>query len=170
MLDNTDLHKQERGQYLRYLRKLCSSFGILPSSFMLPPASIEHDTRPFAFGDCSIVYKVTFVNRPVVVKVLNVFAQTDRERLHRVGSLGSKTSKLSLTLYPQLLVKEVVGWKWLRHENILPFVGVMPAPSPISIVSEQMENGNIMDFIKANRDYNRLRLVSGRSYSTLLPH
>jgi len=36
----------------------------------------------------------------------------------------------------------------------------MFAPSPISIVSERMDNGNIMDFIKANQDYNRLRLVS----------
>ena len=92
------------------------------------------------------------------------------QALNRLQSnLGSKTSKQLLTLHPQLLVKEVVGWKWLRHENILPFIGVTLAPSLISIVSERMENGNIMDFIKANQDCSRLRLVSERSYSTLLP-
>lgn len=69
-----------------------------------------------------------------------------------------------LTLDPKLLAKEVVGWKWLRHENILPFVGVMFTPPLISIVSARMENGNIMDFIKANQKYNRLRLVREESY------
>ena len=36
----------------------------------------------------------------------------------------------------------------------------MFASIPIWIASERMENGNIMEFIKAHRDYNRLRLVS----------
>ena len=71
-----------------------------------------------------------------------------------------------LTLDLKLLVKEVVGWKWLQHENILPFLGVMLAPSPISIASERMENGNIMDFVKTHQDYNRLRLVSGGGVSS----
>ena len=66
-----------------------------------------------------------------------------------VHALGSK-----------LLAKEVVGWKWVRHENILPFVGVTFTPPPVSIVSELMDNGNIMEFIKTNQKYNRLRLVS----------
>ena len=105
------------------------------------------------------MYKATFHDRPVVIKILNFSTQAEREKLHRVSSLDLKMPMRSLTLHLQLLVKEVIGWKWLRHENILPFVGVMFAPS-ISITSERMENGNIMDFIKANQDYNRLRLVS----------
>jgi len=64
------------------------------------------------------------------------------------------------TFDPELLAKEVVGWKWIQHENILPFVGVTFAPPPVSIVSELMDNGNIMEFIKINQKYNRLRLVS----------
>jgi len=127
-----------------------------------PTALVKRDAAPFASGGNSTVYRATLNNRPVVIKVLNVVPRTDQEKLHRVSSFGPKTSKRSLTPYPQLLVKEVVGWKWLRHENILPFVGVMFAPSPISIVSERMDNGNIMEFIKVNRNYNRLRFVSER--------
>lgn len=56
----------------------------------------------------------------------------------------------------------MVGWRWLEHENILPFVGVMFTPPLISIVSALMEYGNIMDFIKKNQTYNRLSLVSER--------
>lgn len=65
-----------------------------------------------------------------------------------------------ILLDPKLLVKEVIGWKWLQHENILPFIGVTLTPPLFSIVSERMENGNIVDFIKARPDHNRLRLVS----------
>ena len=126
---------------------------------MLPPASVEHDPAPFASGGYSNVYEATFRHRRVVMKILNVTSQTKQEKLHRVGSFDPKTSKRSITSHLQLLVEEVVVWKWLRHENILPFIGAMFEPS-ISIVSEQMEKGSIKGFIKANRNYNRLRLVS----------
>ena len=32
--------------------------------------------------------------------------------------------------------------------------------APISIASELMENGNILDFVRKNQDYNRVDLVS----------
>ena len=145
---------------MRYLGRLCGAFDILPSSFTLQPTFIERDSAPFALGGYSEVYRATFHDRPVVIKTLKVNPQLEREHLHRVSSFNPKTSTRSLTLHPQLLVPEVIVWKWLRHENILPFIGVTPVPPSISIVSERMENGNIMEFIRANQDYNRLRLVS----------
>ena len=60
----------------------------------------------------------------------------------------------------KLLVEEVVGWKWLQHENILPFVGVILTPPSFSIISEWMENGDVIHFTRIHPDYNRLRLVS----------
>ena len=65
--------------------------------------------------------------------------------------------KESLISKPKVLAREVVGWKWLQHENILPFVGVTPS---LAIVSDFMENGNIMEFIAKNPHHNRLYLVS----------
>ena len=65
-----------------------------------------------------------------------------------------------MNLDPQLLVDEVVGWKWLQHENILPFLGILLEPPLFSIISDQMENGTIMDFIKLHPTFNRLHLVS----------
>ena len=66
----------------------------------------------------------------------------------------------NLTLGPKLLVEEVVGWKWLQHENILPFIGVTLAPPLFSIISEWMEHGDIMHFTRIHPEYNRLHLVS----------
>jgi len=65
-----------------------------------------------------------------------------------------------LNVHFQRFAKEVVGWKWLRHENILPFVGVASIPPPFSMVSVWMENGNIMGFIRATPEQNPFGLVS----------
>ena len=54
---------------------------------MLPPASVKRDAASFASGGYSEVYRATFNDRPVVVKILNVTAQTDQVKLHRVISL-----------------------------------------------------------------------------------
>ncbi|KAF9642014.1 kinase-like protein, partial [Thelephora ganbajun] len=105
-LDEKTLGYQTRVRYLKYLRRLCGTIGILPSSFILADTIDGHGTTPFA-----------------------------------TGGYG-----------------EVVGWKWLQHENILPFVGVTPK---FAIVSDFMENGNIMGFIEKHPRYNRLHLLVG---------
>jgi len=54
-----------------------------------------------------------------------------------------------------------VGWKWLCHENILPFYGVTSTPEPFRMVSPWMENGNIMDFLKNRLEQNPFNLLIG---------
>jgi len=66
---------------------------------MLPPASVEQATAPFASGNYSEVFKATLNGRSVVIKVLNVTSQSEREKLHRVSNFGPETSKRSLTLH-----------------------------------------------------------------------
>ena len=65
----------------------------------------------------------------------------------------------------KLLAREVIGWKWLQHEHILPFIGVTPK---FAIVSDLMENGTIMDFIANNARHNRLDLVSDTRTCSIL--
>ena len=55
-----DLHERKRKRCLKYLRKFCGTFSILPSSFMVEPTSYERETEPFATGGFSYVYKATF--------------------------------------------------------------------------------------------------------------
>ena len=54
---------------------------------------------------------------------------------------------------------EVVTWKALRHPNILPLIGVTMSEAHFATVSEWMDSGNINEFVKANPDEDRLRLV-----------
>ena len=150
------------------LRKLCCMFDILPTSFILVPTFDNREATPFASGGTSDVYKATLRGRGVAVKVLRAHPGTAKS-FRWVSGPHPPASKESLTL-DHKLVEEVVGWKWIRHENILPFVGVSLGHPLFSIASERMENGNIMNFIKAHPSYNRLGLVSGGSAGFLLSH
>ena len=56
--------------------------------------------------------------------------------------------------------QEVVGLNALRHENVLPLLGVAVGGESPAIVSPWMKNGNINHFIKAKgRDVHRFKLV-----------
>ena len=51
-------------------------------------------------------------------------------------------------------------WKYLRHPNVLPLIGVTMTETQFAMVSEWMVNGNIREFVRAHPDVDRLGLVS----------
>jgi len=71
---------------MSHLRKLCRTFDILPSSFILTPIFGERGTTPFATGGFSEVYEATLDGRRVAIKVLNVNVETIKT-VRRVGHL-----------------------------------------------------------------------------------
>ena len=50
-------------------------------------------------------------------------------------------------------------WKSLCHPNLLPLLGVIMNGHQFTMVSEQMENGKINEYIKAHPDKNQFELV-----------
>ena len=60
---------------------------------------------------------------------------------------------------PQRFCREVVTWNSLRHPNVLPLLGVTMTENRFVMVSEWMVKGNINDFVKADRNADRLELV-----------
>ena len=50
-------------------------------------------------------------------------------------------------------------WRFLRHPNILPFVGASMSENRFVMVSGWMKNGTINQFVKAHPETNRRRLV-----------
>ena len=92
VLDNGVLQKRKRKRCLKYLRKLCGAFGILPSSFTVEPTFDERETEPFAAGGFSHVYEATFNGQPVAVKTLKITTTANLEKVHKVNSSVPKTS------------------------------------------------------------------------------
>ena len=60
----------------------------------------------------------------------------------------------------QLLVKEIRIWSRLAHKNILPFLGFIIEGEYPSLISEWMENGTALNYVRENPDTDILELVS----------
>ena len=52
----------------------------------------------------------------------------------------------------------IARWKYVSHENVLPFLGV--SESPFWVISPWMPNGNIFNYTQQESGVNRLKLVS----------
>lgn len=50
-------------------------------------------------------------------------------------------------------------WSSLRHQNVLPLLGVMITENSFAMVSEWMVNGNVNEFVRVCPDANRFELV-----------
>ena len=70
-----------------------------------------------------------------------------------------------MTILPQRFCKEVILWSTLSHPNVLKLIGVKEdvEKKEFISVSEWMEHGTIMDYIK-NKHANRLQLVRGFTF------
>ena len=64
-----------------------------------------------------------------------------------------------LTAIVQRFCKEAIRWKALNHPNVLPLLGVTVDTGQFVMVSEWMENGNIIEFIRSHQDVDRFELV-----------
>lgn len=58
-----------------------------------------------------------------------------------------------------MFCREAVIWKRLSHPNLVPFLGVNKILFNLALVSEWMEHGTILRFVKNYPETNRLKLV-----------
>ena len=158
-LDQIGISQHSGKVYMKYLQRLCGTSGVLPASFMLTEGFDHIEERPFTRGGFADVYRATYKGQPVVAKVLKTTPMDNLEKVHEVSGVVYAQSHDMLTPHFQRIVKEVVGWKWLHHENVLPFVGVTSIPLSFSMVSTWMENGDIMKFLKTTPNQNPFSLV-----------
>jgi len=76
----------------------------------------------------------------------------------------SATSSLSLAHQrlknPQDLYEEATTWRYLKHPNIIPLLGITIAPSSFQLISDWIPGGNLTEYIKNHPRADRLGLVS----------
>ena len=103
-----------------------------------------------------------YMGNPVAVKTLKIAVQDDLQKIRKVSvsdNFFPAWDTVSTTLLQQFC-QEVILWRALSHPNILKLIGVQwdMEERQFSTVSEWMEHGNIMEYIKTN-SVNRLELV-----------
>ena len=109
-------------------------------------------------GGYANVSQGTYEGRQVAIKVVRVYIISDLDVILSVSPLLTLLH-LSWTDVLQRFCREGVAWKHLRHQNILPLLGVTVSEHRFAMVSEWMGNGNINEFVERDRHVNRTELV-----------
>ena len=116
------------------------------------------DSVEVEYGGYANVSQGTYEGRQVAIKVVRVYIISDLDVILSVSPLPTLLH-LSWTDVLQRFCREGVAWKHLRHQNILPLLGVTVSEHRFAMVSEWMENGNINEFVERDRHVNRTELV-----------
>ena len=140
------------------LYRTCGRHELLPKSWVI---SVCYDITGDAIykGGCADIRKGRYRGQDVAVKVVRTYSDSDLQKIVCV-SYGSSFLPCSVALTPlQSICKEAVTWKFLRHPNVLPLMGVAITKSRFAMISSWMANGNINDFVKSHPEVDRFGLV-----------
>ncbi|KAF9649102.1 kinase-like protein [Thelephora ganbajun] len=138
-LENRILSDRERVRLFNELCKTCSRHRVIPKSMHIPDFSKDTTQEEYAGGFGTVSQRM-YEGHWVAVKVVDVYADD-------LDDIRSR------------FCREVVAWKYLRHPNILPLLGVTVSGTQLMMVSEWMENGNINEFVQKDRSTNRTALL-----------
>lgn len=127
-------------ELMKQMREVCASYGVIPSSHILPASRLSINKSPFAIGGFSDVFQGKYDGSVVCIKKLRMASTSSIEKTRR------------------MLYREALVWKRLKHANIVPFIGV--TLHPLQIISEWMSRGNLSVYIKSNPDTNRVTLLA----------
>ncbi|KAF9645420.1 kinase-like protein [Thelephora ganbajun] len=129
-----------KNRCFRVLRRVSHACGILPRSYY--PGVTLSDIIPYASGGFADIWKGQLDGHQVCVKAF---------RTQTAANLG----RIKRRFY-----REVIGWKYISHPNVLPFLGVSETLFPLCFVSPWLPNGNIIEYTRKNQRVNRLQLLA----------
>ncbi|KAF9644383.1 kinase-like protein [Thelephora ganbajun] len=130
-----------KNRCFRVLRKVSHSRGILPKSYYLAGVTLS-DIIPYGSGGFMDVWKGQLDEHQVCVKALRTQSAGNLDKIKRV------------------FYREIIGWKYVSHPNVLPFLGISETLFPFCIVSPWMSNGSIIEYTRKNKRVNRLQLLA----------
>jgi serine/threonine protein kinase len=138
---------------IKYLIKLASKTGILPSSLFVPGVTFGENKVLQTFGNLTDVFRATYEGTEVALKRFRVHMRNN-DRLHPVSTTRVEICFVLISICcfcQKKFCREALIWRQLRHPNVLPFLGIdMLAFRPscfVSVVLPWMHQGNLMDYI-----------------------
>ena len=140
------------------LVKICGEKETFPRSFRIKPDSLAVQEYPFAAGSFGDTYKGTLCGKAVCVKRLKLFQGTGTE-IKKVRYWHFLLHMHHLEWIPQNFRRDAVIWKYLKHPNVLPFLGA--TIDPPQLISVLMAD-NLSEYLIKNPklcDPDRLGLV-----------
>ncbi|TDL30174.1 kinase-like protein [Rickenella mellea] len=144
LIDRNNLPPESQAKLVRTLARLAKSSRCYPNCLILTTIR-RTGTDPVAGGGFADVWKGYIAEKPVALKALRIYKQSLREKVLKEFS------------------HEAVIWRQLKHRNILPFYGVFTGDEyfdRLCLVSPWMDAGNVIDYLNAQHEGNRLSLLS----------
>ena len=149
---------------MKHLYHICDHHNLAPGAMQIELVNNPTSIVPYCGGGFGEVFRYTNQGLEIAIKVLKIPSDRDLRKMSSVSP-----SRFSLRLHvpvhlPQPIqryYKEAITWKFLKHPNVLPLLGVPKNSlwSRFAMVSEWMTNGTIVQFVKARVDVNRFELV-----------
>ncbi|KDQ49539.1 hypothetical protein JAAARDRAFT_42767 [Jaapia argillacea MUCL 33604] len=134
------------------LRKLCRELGRHPQMCTISGGLRITSNEPIGAGTFSNVYCGRFGQHDVAIKIIREFRSNGDDR-------NIKEKRFSV---------EAIFWHFLKHENLVPFLGVSSiiplfpkaSEAPLCLVSEWMPHGTLCQYIVSHPSAPRLKLLS----------
>ncbi|KAG9023980.1 hypothetical protein FS837_005547, partial [Tulasnella sp. UAMH 9824] len=116
--------------------------------YFIPESRLQVEQKPFGAGGFGVVKKA---------KLLPLADSSVDEVTVAVKELRVDTMRVIPLRAAYRLVREMVVWSTCKHENILQFLGYHLGENfdPAYLISPHMENGNVRDYLAANKVDNR---------------
>ncbi|KDQ50032.1 hypothetical protein JAAARDRAFT_142566, partial [Jaapia argillacea MUCL 33604] len=109
-------------------------YNTLPPSIVL--SNVDwFDKYPITSGAFASIHKGIFQMKTIIA----------------VKNYGGSDQFLSETQINQIYYREALVWRQLKHDNILPFLGVFVDGTSPCVVSPWLENGNLRAYVAANQ-------------------
>ena len=155
MLSCLDDKLQQRSLLL--LSKICKAHSIVPASYVLQQDSIHIGRVRYHSGSAD-VSDGEYLGLPVAIKRLRM-NEGESGGIFKVPLISPVHYRRSAVA--QRFCREIIGWKHLSHQNVLPLLGISMSTGPncLLILSEWMPNGNVTQYTRSNPEANRLQLV-----------
>ena len=142
---------------MRELGRLCRDKAIFPRSYTISPTDLRVDDFPFTTGGFGDVYHGTYNGTRVCVKRLRLYKNDASGTVNVRYQLHPSPRTRNHEWIPQEFRREAVMWKYLKHPNVLPFLGA--TISPPQLVSVLIPGGNLSEYLSTHPNADLLKLV-----------
>jgi len=147
----------------RLLQDIAQRQEILPRRYYIAPNKVRFkpNSRPSSGGEATVAPATMKVKRKwedVVVRVPR--PSTDNVNTGTVSLEASSSLILPFNLPAQETRLQAIAHRQLKHDNIVPFLGVIALDDTLAIVMPLQENGNAIEFLKTynGRDKDKVTL------------
>ena len=149
---------------MKHLLRICGHHNLPPGAMQIELVDIPADITYHFRGGFGNVLRCTNQGLEVAVKDLRLPPDGDQRKRTMVSHSRFALRPHGPVCLPQPMqryYKEAITWKFLTHQNVLPFLGVPKNRTrfKFAMVSEWMVNGTINEFVNARTDVNRFKLV-----------